>query len=302
MLKPQAYNGKTPRRSSRGLIEAKPVIELRSHTAQPEGLVVICRVHLCTGLLLVAALSLAACDSNTPTPTPTPVPPSTPPPPPPPPPAPAALESLTLSESSVNSQSRPTATIRLTAPAPVGNAPVSIDSSNPGAAQVPANVSVAAGQTANTFAIDTSTVRDPTAVTISARYEGVTMTAVLTVLPPTLVPQFSVASASRGNDACAITAPAGTLDCQFDASASAGFVAVYRWTLSVGSNELKLTRSEGSPVFTPLTDCTFLSGGSVASDGTVAMPVALQLEDRQGNVTSAFQRTVTLYPNGQCGY
>ena len=51
-----------------------------------------------------------------------------------------------------------------------------------------------------------------------------------------------------------------------------------------------------------MTDCTFLSGGSVASDGTVAMPVVLRLEDRQSNVTSPVQRTVTLVPNGQCGY
>ncbi len=266
------------------------------------------RVRLCAGLLLVAALSVSACDGNsptTPTPAPTPPPtppPATPPPPPPPPPAPAALESLTLSEPNVNGQSRPTATIKLTAPAPANNAPVILESSNPEVAKVPANVSVAAGETTNAFFIDTSTVRTPTAVTISARYEGVTMTAVLNVLPPTLVPRFSVTSTSRGSDACAITAPAGTLDCQFDASGSSGFIAVYRWTLSIGSKELSLTQSEGTPVFTPATDCTFLSGGSVASDGTVAMPVVLRLEDRQGNVTSPLQRTVNLFPNGQCGY
>jgi hypothetical protein len=263
---------------------------------------VIRRVRL---FLLLAALSVSACDSNAPT-TPTPTPPPTPAPPPttppPPPPPPAALESLTLSESSVNGQSRPIATIKLTAPAPAGNAAIILESSHPGVATVPANVSVAAGETTNSFAIDTSTIRSPTAVTISARYEGVTVTALLNVLPPTLVPRFSVASTSRGNDACVITAPAGTLDCQFDASGSSGFIAVYRWTLSVGSKELALTQTEGTPVFTPLTDCTFLSGGSVASDGTLAMPVVLRLEDRQGNVTSPFQRTVTLYPNGQCGY
>jgi hypothetical protein len=28
----------------------------------------------------------------------------------------------------------------------------------------------------------------------------------------------------------------------------------------------------------------------------------LRLEDRQGTVTSPAQLTVTLYPNGQCGY
>ena len=61
-------------------------------------------------------------------------------------------------------QGRPTATIRLTAPAPAGNAAIFVDTTNSDVAKVPANVSVAAGETTNSFAIDTSTVRDPTTV------------------------------------------------------------------------------------------------------------------------------------------
>jgi hypothetical protein len=265
------------------------------------------RLRHCAGLLLVAVLSVSACDSNNPTtPTPTPPPPAPPAPPPPspppPPPAPAALESITLSESTVNGQTRPIATVKLTAPAPAGNAPIVVESSDPVVAKVPPNVSVAAGETTNAFAIDTSTVRSPTTVTISARYEGVTMTATLIVVPPSLVPRFTVTSPSRGSDACEITNAAGAVDCQLDASGSSGFVAVYRWTLLIAGDERTLNMPEGSPVFVPATDCALLSGGTLNSEGTESLRIVLRLEDRQGNVTNPVERTVKLYPNGRCGY
>jgi hypothetical protein len=266
---------------------------------------VIRRLRSCAGLFVVALISISACDSKTPTaptpapPTPTPTPAPTPAPPQP---APAALESIALSDSSVTGQAKPVATVKLTAPAPAGNASIAVESTNSDVAKVPANISVTAGETINSFAIDTSTVGAPTTVTISARYEGVTMTAVLTVLPPPLVPHFSVGSPTRGSDACGISTAAGGVDCQFDASASSGFIATYRWTLTLAGKELNLNMPEGSAVFSPATDCTFLSGGSPSSEGTVSMVVVLRLEDRQGNITNPIQRTVTVYPNALCGY
>jgi hypothetical protein len=212
------------------------------------------------------------------------------------------LDAITLSESSVVGQARPVATIRLSAPAPSGNAPVFVESSNTDVAKVPANVSVAAGQTTNTFSIDTGTVRNATTVTISARYEGVTKTVDLTILPPPLSAQFSVTSVSRGSDACAIIDVTGRIDCVFDASGSTGFVATYFWTLSIAGKDFKLNIPEGTPLFTPTTDCSNLSGGSINSDGYENMRVTLRLEDRQGNSTDTVERIVKLYPNGRCGY
>jgi hypothetical protein len=255
-------------------------------------------------LLIVALIALSGCDSESPT-TPTPAPAPTPAPvpaPPPPPPAPAALESITISPSVVTGQTRPTATVRLTAPAPAGNAPIFVETTNSDVAKVPANISVAAGETTNSFAIDTSTVRNPTTVRISARYESVTMTAELTVLPPPLEAQFRVVSALRGDDACVIVSAAGALDCLFDASRSTGFPAVYRWTLTVAGKELTLNMPEGSASFTPATDCNLLSGGNISSDGEVAMLVVLRVEDRQGTISSPVQRIIDLVPNGMCGY
>lgn len=266
------------------------------------------RIRYCAALLLAAVMFASACDSNTPTtptpaPTPTPPPVVTPPPPPPPPtpPAVAAIEAITLSESTVPSQGRPVATVKLTAPAPAGNAPILLESTNTDVAKVPANVSIAAGETTTTFSIETSTVRTATTVTIEARYLGVAVRTTLTVVPPALQPQFRVRSPSVGDDACAITSAAGAVDCVFDASGSTGFPSQYRWKLTVAGNELTFNMPEDTPAFTPTTTCAFLAGGSL-SQGEVAMVVTLQVQDRAGNVSNPLQRTIDLIPNGQCGY
>ena len=253
-------------------------------------------------VLALIVVSAAACDSkDTPTPAPTPVP--TPAPTPPPAPtAPAVLESITLSESTVRSQARPIGTVRLSAPAPAGNAPISLESSDTIVVRVPGNVSIAAGETTNAFTIDTSTVRFTTAVTIVAKYQDVTVSTVLTVLPPSLAAFFTVTSPSKGGDACSIINSAGATDCQFDASRSEGLVSTYSWTFTVAGKELSTSVPEGSPVYTPPTDCTFLSGGSGSSAGTIAMVAALRVRDREGSVSDSTQRTVELTPNGFCGY
>ena len=251
-------------------------------------------------VLVLILIPATACDGDGPsTPAPTPVP--TPAPTvPPAPPMPAVLESITLSESTVRSQARPIATVRLSAPAPAENAPISLESSDTTVVRVPSNVSVAAGERTNAFAVDTSTVGFTTAVTIVARYQGVTVSTVLTVLPPSLAAVFTVTSPSKGANACSIIDGAGATDCQFDASRSEGIVSTYSWTFTMAGKEL--STGVGSPVYTPPTDCAFLSGGSVSSTGTVAMVAALRVRDREGSVSDSAQKTVELTPNGFCGY
>ena len=262
------------------------------------------RLHLCAGLMVAALIAISACDDKpTTTPTPTPTPPAPAPAPAPtpvPPPAPAALESITLSPSTVPSQSQSTATVKLTAPAPDGNAVILLESNNRDVAKVPGNISIAAGTTTATFTIETSTVRGPTTVVIEAKYLGVAARADLTVNPPAANAAFRVVSPSRGDDVCVITNAAGAVDCVLDGSRSTGFVT-YRWTLTIAGNELIINQPEETPAFTPATTCGFLAGGSVASDGTVPMVVALQVRDRQGNTSNA-QRTVSVVHNSMCGY
>jgi hypothetical protein len=202
----------------------------------------------------------------------------------------------------VPSQSQPTATITLTAPAPAGNAPIVLETNNPDVAKVPANVSVPAGQTTATFIVETSTVKEPTTVVIEAKYLGVAVRAELTITPPGPGAIFRVVSTSRGEDFCVITGAGGAVDCVFDASQSTGFISNYRWTMAIGSKELVINQPEGSATFMPGTTCDFLSGGSLTSDGILPMVVTLQVRDRQGNTSNTTQRTVSVVPNGMCGY
>ena len=181
------------------------------------------RLRPCAALLLVAVMSAPACDSKTPT-APTPPPPVPAPVPTPPPNRhrfrrqPPRSSQSHLAESTVPSQGRPVATVKLTAPAPAGNATILLETTNTDVAKVPANVSIAAGETTTTFSIETSTVRTATTVTIEARYLGVAVRTTLTVVPPAVQPQFRVHSPSEVDDACAITSAAGAVDCVLDAS------------------------------------------------------------------------------------
>jgi hypothetical protein len=94
------------------------------------------------------------------------------------------LASVALNPTSVVGGSSSTGTVTLNTPAPTGGATVALSSNN-GAAQVPASVTVAANATTATFTTNTSPVANTTPVTISGTY-GSTQTAGLTVLAPTL--------------------------------------------------------------------------------------------------------------------
>ena len=259
------------------------------------------RLPLLAGML-VAVLCVGACGDDPPAaPTPPAATTTPPPPPPPPPPAVAELESVTLNPDSVESQGNPEGTVRLTAAAPAGGAVVTLSSGNPDVVQVPANITVAAGLTSNTFRIGTSTVSSNAVVTIIATYAGVTKSAPLTVRPPALTPNFTVSSQSRGTDACEIVNSGGAIDCVFNAGGSRGFVARYLWTMKIASTEVSFSAPDQDSQVTPTTNCGFLSNGS-SDDGKLSMEVSLQLEDRSGNRSGTARRTVAVHHNGRCGH
>jgi hypothetical protein len=95
--------------------------------------------------------------------------------------APVALSSVTPSVSGTTGGNNISATLFLNGNAPAGGATVTLSSSNTGAAQVPATVTVPAGQGFQGFTITTSAVTADTPVTITGRY-GSTRTATITVL------------------------------------------------------------------------------------------------------------------------
>ncbi|HEY0640284.1 MAG TPA: putative Ig domain-containing protein [Pseudonocardiaceae bacterium] len=107
---------------------------------------------------------------------------------PPPPPQPGgALESISLSPATVQTGTTQTsATLFFTAPTPTGGASVSLASSNTSIATVPATVTVPANVSTGAFAVTINRSAAGTA-TISATYNGVTRSALLTVTTQSLL-------------------------------------------------------------------------------------------------------------------
>jgi hypothetical protein len=97
--------------------------------------------------------------------------------------APVTLNEVTPSVNGTTGGTTINATLFLTGNAPTGGAKVTLTSSNTAAAQVPASVTVPAGQGFQGFTITTSDVSADTSVTITGTY-GASKTATITVLAP----------------------------------------------------------------------------------------------------------------------
>jgi hypothetical protein len=109
----------------------------------------------------------------------------------------ASLSAVSVSPTSVVGGSTAQGTITLTGGAPSGGAVVTLSSANSAVVSVPASVTVAAGASSATFAVNTSAVTANTAVTITANYAGVSRTTTLTVTPtPTSTTSLSAVSVS----------------------------------------------------------------------------------------------------------
>ncbi len=89
-------------------------------------------------------------------------------------------------------------TVTLNPPAPAGGATVTLVSSNPAIASVPASVGVPGGASLASFTISTAGVTFTTPVTITATYNSTPQSAVLTVAPATMS-QVASDNFSRSN-------------------------------------------------------------------------------------------------------
>ncbi len=94
----------------------------------------------------------------------------------------AALSTLTLSPTTVRGGVAARGTVTLTVSAPTGGFDVSLSSSNPSKATVPASVKVPAGSTTVDFNINTTSVNKKTLVTITASAGGIGRNGQLTIV------------------------------------------------------------------------------------------------------------------------
>jgi hypothetical protein len=133
------------------------------------------------------------------------------------------VSSMTVSSTSiVGPKTAISNKVTLDGPAPATGASVTLTSSHPAIAAVPASVVVAGGQTVSPyFDITTAGVTSPVVVTISATYNGTTRTDTLTVKPPA-VSGISVATSVVGG----LTATNNTVRLDGPAPAGGAIVAI----------------------------------------------------------------------------
>ena len=99
-------------------------------------------------------------------------------------PAPASLSAVSVIPDSVLGGISSAGTVTLTRAAPIGGLVVSLTSSLPAVAAVPASVTIAAGATSAGFVVTTTVATVSTNVTLTATLAGVVRTAALNVHPP----------------------------------------------------------------------------------------------------------------------
>jgi len=108
-----------------------------------------------------------------------------------------AVSGLNLAQGSLMSGSSTLATVTLSQLAPANGAVVTITSSVPAAAAVPASIWIPAGSATTAFTVAAGSVATSTSVTISADVNGLGQSAILTVIPPPPVPTSQTPPAER---------------------------------------------------------------------------------------------------------
>jgi LmbE family N-acetylglucosaminyl deacetylase len=115
---------------------------------------------------------------------------------------PVIVSSVTVAPPTVGGGNSTTGTVTLSGPALAGGAVVTLASSSPAVATVPASVTVPAGATSASFPITTQPLTSPVSVTLSASYVGQTSTVSVRVAPyvaPNLA-TIAAVSVSSEND------------------------------------------------------------------------------------------------------
>jgi hypothetical protein len=194
------------------------------------------------------------------------------------------------------------ATIALTGAAPAGGAVVALSAADP--IDVPATVTVPAGQVTATFTILTRAVGGDISGTITASYGGGTASATLAVTRPTAARANFGVTGPNQSETCTLAGSGMTLNCTFDGSTSAAPGKITSWEWTYGVTTLR-TQTTGTAILTdPAFDCSMIPAAPLPAGAQwLTMTVKLKVRDEAGNVSEEATNTgVRLLPQGSCGY
>jgi hypothetical protein len=180
------------------------------------------------------------------------------------PPPTASLSAVSVTPTSVVGGNSSQGTVTLTSAAPTGGAVVSLTSTNPAVAAVPASVTVAAGTTSATFTISTTSVTASNALSITGTFGGVSRSAVLTVNPAPAAPSLSsvtvnptsVVGGAGATGTVTLTAAAPTGGANVALSSSNATVAAVPASVTVAAGALSATFAIGTISVTASTPVT----------------------------------------------
>src|SRR5262245_4137516 len=197
------------------------------------------------------------------------------------PPSPPNLFAMGVRPSALIGGASGRGTVELVMPAPPGGAVVTLASDNPSVVQVPPSVTIAAGNSTNSFGITTTPVTTATAARISATPGGVTKTAFINVGPDPSAPPLLASVTLGAASVAGGTSVSGTVS--LSASAPAGGVSVTLATSNaavaqvppignvpggLGSASLPVTTSPVT-ASTPVTITGFLGSATQSASLTV---------------------------------
>jgi uncharacterized repeat protein (TIGR03803 family) len=190
--------------------------------------------------------------------------------------APLGLSALTLNSNTLYAGSSGKGTVTVTGIPGVPGAAVALTSSSP-AVKLPASMTVNAGTTTGSFAINTTQVPKATSVTLTATLNGISKTAKLTIEPSPLgTLTFRPASVFGGNTTTAtvtLSAPAPSGGTKITLSSSSS-VATVPTSVTVPANGTSATFPIATAAVTKSTSatitCTLSSGATLAQTLTVS--------------------------------
>lgn len=174
-----------------------------------------------------------------------------------------ALASITISPATVTGGGSSMGTAILTGPAPSGGITVGLGS-NSTSAIVPGSVSIAAGNLSGNFIVNTTAVSSSTPATITATYNGVNETAILTVTPAVALSSVTLnptsvtgGKPSTGTVTLTAAAPTGGLSIALSSNSSSAKVPA---TVTVAAGSSTATFTVTTTAVTASTTATITAG------------------------------------------
>ena len=216
----------------------------------------------------------------------------------------STLVAITVASTTVAGGDPISGTVRLSGPAPTGGAVVTLTGGDP--ITLPASVTVPAGATSATFSAFTRVVGGTIPSTITAAYEGASVSVVVSITQPTVATANFGVTGPTETETCTLINSGNTINCTFNGSTSTAPGTIVRWDWTYGVATTFSQTTAGPVLSMPAVNCGLIPAPPLPpapASQFFSMVVTLVVHDNLGNVSQpATDRQVRLFPQGVCGF